>query len=221
MPLQPLTFSPILARALFFSEGFMNTKTFTVNRRHMNAQVVETTADTGLARRATTGDQHAFAELFDAHFTFVRQVARNLGIPDGEIDDVAQESFVVAFRQIHRFTHGKFTTWIYRITSNLVANRHRSRKLRDTFFGAFSKQNTKRVVQPDEALEQAQENALVGSLLAAMGHKKREVFALYELEGLSGEEIAERLHCKIETVWSRLHYARAEFETLAKKRGLT
>jgi RNA polymerase sigma-70 factor (ECF subfamily) len=50
-----------------------------------------------------------------------------------------------------------------------------------------------------------------------MGRKKREVFALYELEGCSGEEIAERVGCKLETVWTRLHYARKDFARLVKK----
>ena len=47
-----------------------------------------------------------------------------------------------------------------------------------------------------------------------------EVFALFELEGLTGEEIAERIGCKVDTVWTRLYYARKEFAKLAERRGL-
>ena len=49
---------------------------------------------------------------------------------------------------------------------------------------------------------------------------EREVFILAELEELSPEEIAAIVGAKVETVWSRLHYARADFERLARKRGL-
>lgn len=53
-----------------------------------------------------------------------------------------------------------------------------------------------------------------------MAPKKREVFALFELEGLSGEEIAERVGCPIDTVWTRLFHARKEFEKIARQRGV-
>jgi RNA polymerase sigma-70 factor (ECF subfamily) len=52
-----------------------------------------------------------------------------------------------------------------------------------------------------------------------MAPKKREVFALFELEGLTGEEIAERVGCKVDTVWTRLWHARRDFERIARKRG--
>jgi len=52
-----------------------------------------------------------------------------------------------------------------------------------------------------------------------MAPKKREVFALFELEGLSGDEIAERLGCPVNTVWTRLHHARAEFVKVARRLG--
>ena len=50
--------------------------------------------------------------------------------------------------------------------------------------------------------------------------RKRDVFVLYELEELDGETIAELLDCKVETVRTRLHYARKEFARLARRAGL-
>jgi RNA polymerase sigma-70 factor (ECF subfamily) len=52
-----------------------------------------------------------------------------------------------------------------------------------------------------------------------MKPKHREVFALFELEGLSGEEISARVGCPVGTVWTRLHHARADFVRIGKKRG--
>lgn len=186
----------------------------------MTAQDAEITAEVGLVRRASAGDQQALAALFTANFGFVRSVARNLGTPDTELDDVAQETFVVAFRRIGDFRSGKLSTWLYRITANLVANRHRARRVREAFTRFWSRAPAPHVAGPDAALEQAQTRAQVSAVLARLAHKKREVFAMYELEGLSGDEIAERLGCSVDTVWSRLHYARKDFEALARKRGL-
>jgi RNA polymerase sigma-70 factor (ECF subfamily) len=186
----------------------------------VNEQASETTTDPGLLDRCRAGDSLAFEELFDEHFAFVRRVARNLGTPASELDDVVQEAFVVAFRRLDQFHEGRFTTWLYRITSHLVANRHRSRNVREAFGALFGREPTLHVTPPDAEVERKQAHATVAALLAGIGHKKREVFALYELEGLSGEEIAERLQCPVDTVWSRLHYARRDFERLARKRGL-
>ena len=67
--------------------------------------------------------------------------------------------------------------------------------------------------------ERKSAESAVERVLERMSPKKREVFALFELEGLSGEAIAERLACPINTVWTRLHHARAEFVTVARRLG--
>jgi RNA polymerase sigma-70 factor (ECF subfamily) len=54
----------------------------------------------------------------------------------------------------------------------------------------------------------------VRAAVAALSPRHREAFVLYELEGLSGERIARILDCPLPTVWTRLHYARAEFQRL-------
>lgn len=185
-----------------------------------SVQGVENTAEGGLLRKASEGDQQALSGLFQAHFSFVRSVARNLGTPDAELDDVTQEVFVVAFRRLSEFQTGKLTTWLYRIVANLVANRHRARRVREALATLLGRSPERVAPSPDEAFEQAETRAQLGQILARLPHKKREVFALYELEGLSGEEIAERVGCSVDTVWSRLHYARKDFEELARKRGL-
>lgn len=185
-----------------------------------SVQGVENTADGGLLRRASEGDQQALSGLFQANFSFVRSVARTLGTPDAELDDVTQEAFVVAFRRLSEFESGKLTTWLYRIVANLVANRHRARRVREAFATLLGRSPPRLSPAADEAFERAETRVQIAQILARLPRKKREVFALYELEGLSGEEIAERVGCSVDTVWSRLHYARRDFEALARKRGL-
>jgi RNA polymerase sigma-70 factor, ECF subfamily len=186
----------------------------------VHAHETATADDSEWARRAAIGEQRAFLHLFNAHFSFVCSAARHLGTPSEEIEDVAQEVFGLAFQQIARFQHGQFKSWLYRITSNQVSNRHRARKVRWAFARLLGKAEAEGTEAADVTYERHERGERVAQVLAAMAHKKREVFAMYELEGLSGEEIADRLGCKIDTVWSRLHYARQEFESIARKRGL-
>ena len=186
-------------------------------------QDVEAPDFAGLLARCRESDERAWRELFDAHFSFVFAVARRLGTPASEVDDVCQEVFVVVFRKIGDFQHGRFTTWLYRIVANVVSDRHRRRRFREAMHDLAERVLPATLVPaptPEASVQQRDAEAAVDRVLARMSPKKREVFALYELESLSGEEIAERVGCKVDTVWTRLHYARKEFAQIAEKLGV-
>jgi RNA polymerase sigma-70 factor, ECF subfamily len=172
--------------------------------------------------RCRAGDGSAWKALHDAHFAFVWKIARRLGTPPEELEDVCQEAFLVAFRKLPDFHAGQLTTWLYRITANIVSVRHRRRKVRRAFRALFgpTEQDPATFRTPLQDAEAREAEAQVARVLEQMAPKKREVFALFELEGLRGEEIADRLGCKVATVWTRLHHARKDFERLARKQGV-
>lgn len=186
--------------------------------RSLNGAAVEIDNDVELLARCRAGESPAWKQLYDANFPFVERICRRLGTPDGELDDVVQETFLIAFKKLKSFTDGRITTWLYRISANVVSSRHRRRRIRSALFGLFSEPPPTPAVDREYDAREAQHQ--VAEVLERMAPKKREVFALFELDGMSGEEIAERVGCKVETVWSRLHYAREEFERIARKRGL-
>lgn len=175
--------------------------------------------DVELAARCRGGDPAAWRKLYDAHFDFVYRVARRLGVPDGEAEDVTHDVFVIAHRRLDQFETGRLSTWLYRITANVVSDRHRRWRVRNSLdifktwlWGA-------RVRTPEELASRRSDGRAVEDVLARMSPKKREVFALFELEGLSGEEIAERIGIPVGTVWTRLHHGRQEFIRLARRTG--
>jgi RNA polymerase sigma-70 factor (ECF subfamily) len=178
--------------------------------------------DAASIERCRAGDEAAWKELFDAHFDFVRGTARRLGTPEPELDDVCQEAFLVVFQRAQDFTHGRFTTWLYRIVANVVSYRHRRRRFRRALLRLLGRELTGEASagRPDAEMQRREEARMVGSILERMSPKKREVLALYELEGLDGNEIAERVGCPPETVRTRLHHARKEFQRLARNTGL-
>lgn len=183
------------------------------------AEAAEMTGEGELLERCRARDVAAWRRLYDAHFDFVYRVARRLGTPGEELEDVCQEVFLVAFRKLGAFREGRFSTWLYRITANVASDRHRRRRVRRAFAGLWGggQELEPAVRTPDREYESAEAEALVSRVLEQMAPKKREVFALFELEGLSGEEIAERVGCKVATVWTRLFHARKEFEQLCAK----
>jgi RNA polymerase sigma-70 factor, ECF subfamily len=182
------------------------------------AEAAEMTGEGELLDRCRSGDVVAWRRLYEAHFDFVYRVARRLGTPVEELEDVCQETFLVAFRKLDRFREGKLSTWLYRITANVASDRHRRRRVRRAFaalWGGGPEESPART--PEREYESAEAEALVSRILERMSPKKREVFALFEVEGLSGEEVAERVGCKVATVWTRLFHARKEFEALGAR----
>jgi RNA polymerase sigma-70 factor (ECF subfamily) len=170
--------------------------------------------------RARESDPTAWRQLYEAHFDFVFGVTRKLGTPAEEVEDVVQEVFLVVFRKLSSFHEGRFTTWIYRICANIVSDRHRRRRRRralDVFRGFVSA--TPRP-DPEQHAQASSAQRAVQRVLEHMSPKKREVFALFEIDGLSSDEIAEHVGCPAATVRTRLFHARQEFVRIAQRQGV-
>jgi RNA polymerase sigma-70 factor (ECF subfamily) len=179
--------------------------------------VVETSGILAVVERCRARDESAWRELYDAHFEFVLRVARRLGTPEAEAEDVVHDVFVVVHRKLDRFEGGKLTTWLYRITANVVSERHRRRRVRRAFESLKIWIGAEAGESPERAAERSSATRAVERVLERMHPKKREVFALFELEGLAGEEIADRIGCPINTVWTRLYHARKQFLEIARR----
>jgi RNA polymerase sigma-70 factor (ECF subfamily) len=111
------------------------------------------------------------------------------------------------------------TTWLYGITLNVVRRARRRARIKRLFERNESAEREEAVATLDRA-EVSEAHRLAYAVLEKLSQKHREVFVLSEFEGLSCEEIARIADCKVETVWSRLHYARKEFAERLRKRGL-
>jgi RNA polymerase sigma-70 factor (ECF subfamily) len=174
-----------------------------------------------LLDRCRRGEVAAQRGFYDRYARFILRTARRLGIPPEEIEDVTQEVFTIAYRKLGQFRSGRVTTWLYRICSHRVQHHHSARRVRQTIarvFGAsvpFGEAGGQ-----ERATERQDAERSVSEILARMSPKKREVLVLFEFEGLSGEAIAERVGCPLETVWTRLFHARREFARLARAQAL-
>lgn len=175
----------------------------------------------GLVERCRERDASAWRELYEAHVDFVHRVAWRLGTPDAELDDVVQDVFTIAYRRLDQFEDGRFTTWLYRICANVVSARHRHRRVRRVFAALLPWVITPAAEEaPGRARERADAGRSVQRVLEQMAPRKREVLVLFELEALSAREIAERLGCPENTVFTRLHHARREFKDIARRLGV-
>lgn len=156
--------------------------------------------------------------LYGEHAAFVaRVIVRMLG-PGPHVEDLLQDTFVVAWRKRGQFDHSvAVTTWLFAIASNLC-RRHRRGAYRLALFCRRLAEGPQHLAAPDAALERHGDVEVVQQTILTLPYRHREVFVLYELEGMDGPDIAAMLGVPVGTVWSRLHKARKTFEQGVRRR---
>lgn len=187
---------------------------------------VEAREDVAFVERVRSGDMTAFDALVHKYQARVYGVVYHLTSNREDAADLAQETFVRAFRSLEKF-NGKssFFTWLYRIALNLTVSALRKKKLRNFF--SFETIDTevapKDIVQhlsahsnADRALAIKELQEKLNEAMQKLSPEHRAVVALIEIEGLSSKEAAEILTCSEGTVRSRLHYAKEQLQSYLK-----
>lgn len=151
------------------------------------------------------------AEVYRAHFGFVWRTLLRLGIPRANVDDVAQDVFLVVRRRLGDYDAARsLPAWLFGITRRVASEYRRStgragRRL-DLLPPPPPGEPADRGTELGEAAE------FVRRFLDGLDEEHRMVFVLSEIEGLSGTEIAEALATNRNTVYTRLRKGRIKFE---------
>ena len=197
----------------------------------MNTEATAAQSDVSeldLVKRCQKGDSGAFDELVIRYRTRVFGMVYNMVHSEQDAWDLAQESFVKAWKSIRLF-RGKssFYTWLYRIVMNVTIDWTRKRQVKGTgaeFDDAIqlkeidpaSKTVPKQDALPSEHMEQQEIRAQIDRAIGQLSPEHRAVILMKEIEDMQYHEIAEALGCSIGTVMSRLFYARKKLQNLLK-----
>lgn len=175
-------------------------------------------ADQVLVEQVQRGDKRAFDLLVAKYQRKIFRLLSRLIRDAAEIEDVAQEAFIKAYRALPNFRgESAFYTWLYRIAINtaknyLVAQGRRAPTTTETEIDEaenFEEGDQLRDVNtPDSMLLSKQVGEAVNRAIERLPEDLRTAIVLRELEGLSYEEIAETMNCPIGTVRSRIFRAR-------------
>lgn len=164
-----------------------------------------------LVRRCVAGDMSAWRDLHRRYYPIALAFLRKLGVRPRDQEDVCQEVFLQIFRYLGKFrADAELKTWMYQICASQASQYHRRWKLLTRLLDVFSEPPTDPVAPASDLTGQSAQR-LLDQALAPMNEGERLVFVLFELEGLSGVEVAEIAQCPINTVWRRLHDARNKF----------
>lgn len=151
--------------------------------------------------------------LYHRHGAEIRQALSRLA-PDLDADDLLQEVFLTAVRKVDDFArsdHG--LAWLYGVAVKIAANRRKTARLRKLLGLRRPDAETVVVDSPARTREQRDAQVMLARALETLSAAKREVFVLFELQGLSGEQIAAAMEIPVKTVWTRLFHARREVAT--------
>lgn len=191
-----------------------------------DAPQTATDADAILVERVKNGDTAAFDALTRKYRDRLFGVIYNMLGNREDAMDIVQDAFIKAFSSIHSFRGScAFYTWIYRIAVNMgITFLKRSRMRR-----FFSFENSDEELASAEVLEKLSVNCggrraailsevreKLNEALQSLSIKHRTVVILYEIEGLSHQEIAEITGASPATVRTRLHYAKQQLQSLLK-----
>lgn len=151
-----------------------------------------------------------FGSIFMANHAFVCRSLSYFGVGAANVEDLAQEVFLVLHRRLEDFDRGQdLRSWLFGIARR-VAQTHRR--------GTARAERKLRVVPaaepgpaPDEVVARNEEIEMVDRFITSLPDKLRDVFVLSEVEGMPAPEIASALDLKVNTVYSRIRLARERF----------
>ena len=194
--------------------------TYTQNKGRMSDREV----DQQLVERAQRGEKRAFELLVIKYQRKLERLLSRIVRDPSEIEDVAQEAFIKAYRALPNFRgDSAFYTWLYRIGINTAKNYLVAKGRRAPTSTEFDSEEAESfeeatglrdVNTPENLLMSKQVAQTVNDAIDALPEELRTAITLREIDGLSYEEIAKIMECPIGTVRSRIFRAR---EAVAEK----
>lgn len=188
----------------------------------------EETADSDLVASAQRGSTTAFEALVTRHRGRVYAMVLKMVKNDADAWDLSQEVFIKVWKALPRFeARAQFTTWLFRITHNVVYDWLRKRKIETAGEFDDNLMNRDQVAtgastmpsadeRPDIAMELSELRVKIDAALEKLSPDHREVILLREVQGMDYKEIAEAIDSSLGTVMSRLFYARKKLQDLLK-----
>jgi RNA polymerase sigma-70 factor, ECF subfamily len=178
---------------------------------------VSPVSDLEIVARCRRGDGSAWRAVYDHFAPVMYRFLASFGVPFEDREDACQEVFVAVYRSLDRFRgEARLSTWIYRIAARHASRTARRRRVRE-LLSTLLVREPEPAPAPDPS-ERSERLQILDELLAKLSPKKRLVLVLFEIEGVPIEEVAKIAGCPENTAWSRLHYARAELTSMARRR---
>src|SRR3569623_242902 len=165
--------------------------------------------------RCIAGERQAWRERHQRYYATVYGFLRRLGVRPPDTEDACQEVIVQVFRYLATIQQlSDLRTWLYNLSISLAARARLRAAVRQAVRWRLRQQTGADATAPGPAWSESDVQRRVHAALDRMKEIHRGVFVPFELEGLSGEEVAATTGLPHATVRRRLHHARQEFAAL-------
>ena len=185
---------------------------------------VQVTSEPELIENAKRGDPLAFESLYNTHKRRVYSLCLRMTGNTEDAEELTQEAFLQLFRKIESFRgDAAFSTWLHRLTVNLVLMRFRKKGLITTSLDEpISSENdsgaSREIGVQDEMLNGTVDRLVLENAIQSLPAGYRMVFYLHDVEGYEHKEIAGIMGCSVGNCKSQLHKARMKLrQTLVRR----
>jgi RNA polymerase sigma-70 factor (ECF subfamily) len=159
-------------------------------------------------RLGEAAHEGSFEVVYKNHFRQVHRWIRRLA-PSADAEDLCQDVFVVVHRQLADFEgRARISTWLFQITYRVVGAYVRRERTRRVAYALLSWTQPSTTPADTDPAVKSEEASALRAALETLSLKHRSVLLLFELEQWTCPDIAQALSVPLETVYSRLHYAR-------------
>jgi RNA polymerase sigma-70 factor (ECF subfamily) len=149
-----------------------------------------------------------FEQVYETHFEFVWRSLRLLGIADESVEDAAQDTFSVVYRQLAAFEgRSALRTWLFAILQRVALNYRRTRRRKQSQLSPFA-DAVGNEPTPHAHAEAAEAARVIEGFCANLDAERRSLFVLAVLEDLPAVEVSAALGLPITKVYSRVHALR-------------
>jgi RNA polymerase sigma-70 factor (ECF subfamily) len=181
-----------------------------------------------LVKQCQAGQTEAFDQLVNRYRSRIFAMIYNMVHNEQDAWDLAQDSFVKAWKSIKRFRgQSSFYTWLYRIVMNVTIDHARKKQIKgvgtefndEVKLGEIepaARTAPRSEPLPHRQMERSEIRARIDAAIAQLTPEHRAVILMKETEDMQYHEIAEALGCSIGTVMSRLFYARKRLQNLLR-----
>lgn len=153
----------------------------------------------------------SFERVYADEFDFVWRCLQGLGVPKAQLDDAAQDVFVIVYRRLPSYERrASLRTWLYGIVRNVAYKEWRRVKRKPSERLEEEPESPER--GPEELARDEQAARFIRRFVSSLDDRKREVFVACMLEQLSVPEVAQALEIPLNTAYTRLRAARLEFQ---------
>ncbi|ADU29689.1 RNA polymerase sigma factor [Evansella cellulosilytica] len=173
--------------------------------------------DRMLVQKALSGDEEAFKQLIATYQTTVERFARQIGVREEDLQDVTQEVFIKMYRFLHKYSRGKFSTWLYSVTHNVAKDSFR--KLNREKSKVLKTIQAQPSVFYEENLDLSEDAAILHKAIQCLDEKYRVPIVLFYFHEASIKDISAILAMREATVKTRLKRGKDQLKASLEEGG--